>query len=249
MRIKGYTVRIGISLSVILVLALTGAFAQESSKPVGEEAFRNFKLVGTIEGDLKIAGAIFEDPQTKKQNLYRVGDVIEGATILEIKHQQVLLKRGEEFMLVPITGGSPGKRQPGDPIPIPEGTGNPEQALGKVLSQQIAPYDSRLKKTAVSRSVVDRFVENLQGSTEDQTLLVKTPLGPALNLSNMERDILSNLGLTANDLIVGISGMGLGSPERLAQIFGILGQAKVFNLSVLRGSVVEPLSYEIRSEE
>jgi len=45
-------------------------------------------------------------------------------------------------------------------------------------------------------------------------------------------------------VIVGISGMGIDSPERLNQMSDILGRAKVFNLTILHDSNTQSLAYE-----
>jgi hypothetical protein len=62
----------------------------------------------------------------------------------------------------------------------------------------------------------------------------------------MDRDLLSSFGLQPTDLIMGISGMGVDSLERLAMIFGVLNRAKLFDLAVLRGDTVEYLAYEVK---
>jgi len=243
-------------LSIILLSTVTGAWAQDYSKSINPEAHLTQKLVGVVEGDDEGARAIFEDVKTKEQKLYRLGDLIDGATLIEIKRRRILLRRGQEISSVNVTGGSPDERRMiergpeqkklSGAIPVPVGVSDPRQAISQVLSQQIAPYDPQVVKKPVPRSTISQFVEGFQKQMADPALLVKTSLGPALSMEHVDPGVLNNLGLKPTDMIVGISGMSLESPERLGEIFNILGHAKVSNLSVLRDKVVEPLAYEVQ---
>jgi type II secretory pathway component PulC len=202
--------------------------------------------VGTIEGSPAVAEAVFEDPQTKKQKLYRVGDVIDGATIIEIKNHQVLLRRGTRTEVVHMTGGSPVQRAPGDDIQVVANSDDPRENLQSVLSQVIPPYDRRVEKlrNSLSREEFDRFVEHFRAASEPPKF-VETVAGPALSVADVDRDVLKNLKLDRADLIVGISGMGIESMERLTQIWELVSRAKVVDISVLRSGAVKPLYYVV----
>ncbi|HLB94555.1 MAG TPA: hypothetical protein VJK28_00090 [Nitrospiria bacterium] len=244
------TTQWGISLLVLLGLAVPEIGSPKQVDPTGIiKELQGHQLIGIIAGEPEDARAVFEEVKTKQQKLYRAGDVVEGATIVEIKRQQVLLKRGEEIIQVHLAGGSPQERAPGDPIPVPVRPKDPRQALQQVLGQETPPYDSRVDKRAVSRPEIDRFVQFLQGQTPETITPVTTSIGPAIHMDRLDRDLLVTLGLEPSDLIVGISGMGIDTPDRLTQILGILNGATVFNLSVLRGNVVQPLYYTVQSEQ
>ncbi|HET6371648.1 MAG TPA: hypothetical protein VFG95_10650 [Nitrospiria bacterium] len=116
------------------------------------------------------------------------------------------------------------------------------------MSQQIPPYDPRLAKRSVSRDEVGLFIAHF---SEGSSGLISTPLGPGLSLTGLDDEALKGLGLDENDQVVAISGMGIDSPERLAQILQtltFLGSSGVFNLSVLRGDDVVPIAYMVRPE-
>lgn len=238
----------GIQLCTFVMLVW--ACSPEYSHPVeidqDESLFH--RLVGIIQSSPKEAGAVFEKVGTKKQKLYRIGEVIEGAIVAEIKHEEVLLRRGEKEVWIRLAKGSPGIRHPGDPIPIPVGLEDPRKALEKVLSKQIPPYSTKVEKKTVSRLHLGLFVMHF---VEPPPTFVPTPVGPGLDLMQLDREVLKGLGLAPTDVVVGISGMGLDSSERSSEIFRILAflQPKsVFNLSVLRGNSVTPLSYVIQSD-
>jgi hypothetical protein len=135
-----------------------------------------------------------------------------------------------------------------DPIPVPVRIDDPDRALGRILSQQIPPYDPRLAKRPVSKLQVDLFIAHFSESSSGP---ISTPLGPGLSLNGLDEEALKGLGLEKYDQIVGISGMGIDSPGRLTQILQtltFLGTSGVFNLSVLRGDDVIPIAYVVRSE-
>lgn len=219
----------------------------ESSETIGGAAeSRAFALVGTIEGDPSVTEAVFEDPHTKKQKLYRIGDVIDGATIVDIKNHQVWLRRGEQVEVVHITGGSPVQRAPDDAIQVVAASDDPRENLQGVLSQVIPPYDRRVEKlrNSISRDEFDRFVEHFRGASAPPKF-VDTVAGPALSVADVDQDMLKNLKLNQGDLIVGISGMGIDSMERLSQIWDVVSRAKVVDMSVLRSGAVKPLYYVV----
>jgi len=249
----------GAGLGVMLLLGLTasGAWAEEPSLPTGSQALHGLQLAGTVEGaSQQLTGAVFENSLTKKQTAYRIGDLVDGATIVEIKRQQVVLKRGEELVVVRITGGSPGqaagepaKSAPDAAIQVP--AGDSQQARQFVISKVIPPYDPRVEKlkTVIPRNDVHHFIDNFQSQLKDEEpLLVTTSLGPAVSVAGIDPEIRRSLRLESTDLIVGISGMGVDSLDRFRQILDMLGGNRViiFNMAVLRGEVIQPMYYAVQ---
>jgi len=247
-------VEMGLRLSLIGGLLALGACSQETSHPTVAKDPQNYKLIGIIQGDSKQAGAIFEDPQTKKQRFVQVGQVLGGATLTEIRREEVLLKRGDEVISLRLAAGTPAEpdAKPG-PIPVPISTPDPEHARQAIIAKVIPPYDSRVNevKMAVSRDDVGRFVSYFQEQLKNGTsVLVTTPVGAAVDLAPVDGGVLRSLGLESTDRIVEINGMGVDSPDRFRQILEIMEKSRgnrgsVFNISVLRGDVLQPLYYGI----
>jgi type II secretory pathway component PulC len=242
-------------LRLLLVVGLValGACSQESSQPIVAKEPQAYKLIGIVQGDSKQAGAVFEDPQTKKQRLVQLGQMLGGATLTEIRREEVLLKRGEEVITLRLTIGSPAEYHAMDPIPVPAALRDPNQARQAVISKVIPPYDPQVEKAkrAVSRNEVDRFVNHFQDQLKNQApVLVTTSVGMAVDLAHVDGDILRTFGLESTDRIVEINGMGVDSPDRFRQILDIMGKNRgnrgsVFNISVLRGEAIQPLYYGI----
>ena len=233
---------------MLLGLSVGGVCAQQPLEASTDSPEHHaYKLVGTVEGNPNTLGAVFENPETKQQKLYRIGDVVDGATIVEIKNQQVLLRRGAQTEVVHITGGSPVQRLPGDSIQVVAASDDPRENLQAVLSQVIPPYDRRVEhlRASLSRGDFDRFVDHFSSAAGQSPKFVDTVAGPALSVADLDQDVRKDLRLEPADLIVGISGMGIESQERLDQILETVSRAKVVDISVLRGGAVQPLYYVV----
>ncbi|NIA05520.1 MAG: hypothetical protein GWP11_06085 [Proteobacteria bacterium] len=77
-------------------------------------------LMGTVSGTKRDARAIIVDEQKKKQDLYRIGDSVQGALIQSIERGKVILQvhgRREVLLLKERQGGGPGRRQPSEQPP------------------------------------------------------------------------------------------------------------------------------------
>jgi hypothetical protein len=145
-----------------------------------------------------------------------------------------------------VATGALGKKAPEGTIPVP--AGDPQVARQAVISKVIAPYDPRVEKlkATVSQKAVTSFVGYFQTQLEEErSTLVTTDLGPAVDLAGVDPELLDSLRLESTDRIVEISGMDIDSPKRFAEILQILGQAKIVDVSVLRGDVIQSLYYTV----
>jgi type II secretory pathway component PulC len=244
MRVQLVRFSCGLICAAIVSMS-TGAkgWAEEPLTPVNG-APADYRLVGTVEGSPEVTFAVFENPQTKKQSSYRIGDVINSATIVEIKEQHVLLKRGAQFVTVYITGGSDVVEKPSRPESTRAEEIAPAPEVERVLSKQLPPYSSAVQKMAVADGLVTRLSGQLVRYAEKPALFAETSFGKGIRAADLGENVATSLGLDINDVIVGISGMGIDSPERLGQIIEILNRAKVFNLSVIHGSNAQSMAYE-----
>jgi type II secretory pathway component PulC len=237
---------LGIGACLFMGPAATPA---RSDTPAGAgvgSGLQNHKLVGITYGDPQDTGAVFEDPRSKEQKVYRIGDQIEGATITQIERQKVLLNQDGKTLIIYLSKGSPGKVKTKDGIDIP--VAEPQEARQQVLSSVIPPYDPRVeeRKRPITRDQLKRFSDQINSQEKAGSVFVTTSVGTTLSLARMDSNVLAGLGLESSDLIVEISGMGIDSWARLHQTLGILDTAKVLNISVLRGSVVKPLYYSVQ---
>jgi type II secretory pathway component PulC len=240
-------VAFGLAVCFLMGTAATGEGSSDSpAVSTGSRALEAHKLIGITYGTPRDTNAVFENHQSKEQKAYRIGDRIEGATIIKIERQKVLLNRDGQTITVYLSKGSPGKEKTKDGIPIPEA--DPQQARQQVISSVIPPYDPRVedRTRSITRDQLKHFSEQINSQEKAGPVFVKTPVGTTLSLARIDSNVLAGLGLESSDLIVEISGMGIDSWTRLHQTLGILDRAKVLNISVLRGSVVKPLYYSVQ---
>ncbi len=93
--------------------------------PGGDEEYLEptalkLSLLGTVSGTKRDARAIIVDEQKKKQDLYQIGDSVQGALIQSIERGKVILQvngRREVLLLKDRQGGRPDRRQlPPEPL-------------------------------------------------------------------------------------------------------------------------------------
>jgi len=247
---------VGARLSLIVGLAVAGGCAQEASQSPVTKDPHAYKLIGIIQGDSKQAGAVFEDPQTRKQRFVQIGERLGGATLTDVRRDAVQLERDGEMITLRLTSGTQEEHRDLDPIPIPVGLNDPLRARQAIISKVIPPYDARVEKArmAISRDDVKSFVSYFQDQLNaGSPVLTSTSVGEAVELSHVTGNLLRSLGLESTDLIVGINGMGVDSTDRFRQILELLGKGQgnrgvVLNIVVLRGEAVQPLYYGINSK-
>ena len=76
------------------------------------------KLFGTVTGDKNKAYAVIEETEKRRQNLYRVGDTIQNASIKMILREKVVLRVNGKDEILGIEEVSSGSRDSGRPSSI-----------------------------------------------------------------------------------------------------------------------------------
>ncbi len=181
------------------------------------------RLVGTtLSGGSSLA--IIEDLKTRKQIIHRVGDVVEGARIAEIRRAEVtLVKRGREEVLRAFME----KAEP------PPRLQEERRASGRVLDR------AQLRE-------VFKDLENLGSRLRAVPYMVE---GTQQGVRVFERNppvILSRLGLRNGEAILSINGQPLEGGEDVAAIFwGLLEEGQVV-IEVERGKSRQSLRFEVR---
>jgi type II secretion system protein C len=90
---------------IIIERNVFGSSGQNSAKEnTGREIKENsisvldtqFRLLATVAGDEEVACAVIENVKTKIQDLYKIGDIIEGARVEQIDRNKIVLMNGEQ---------------------------------------------------------------------------------------------------------------------------------------------------------
>lgn len=190
------------------------------------------KLLGTAPGEAIESYAIIEDEGNKKQDLYRVGDKLQGRTVTKIEWDRVVLRhesREEVLKLADLTGRPP-------PVPEPVTTSGGIQKLSDT-------------NFVIDRSEVDQAMENLNLLFTQIRAVPHFQDGKAtgFRLFAIRHDsIFDKIGLKNGDIISKINGNELSDPARaMSLIQELRGEGKI-NVEVTRNREPTTLNYEIR---
>ena len=211
--------------------------ARPQAKPVDleglEETQLNLKLWGTVSGDIKTAYAVIEDLQKREQNLYRVGDSVQDATVKMILREKVVLTVAgrdevlamEEMSQAGSTTARPALPAAQTPRPFPN-----------------AP--PREQRISIQRSMID---ESLQDVNKLMSEIAIRPHEEGLSLSNIKpNSVFRRMGLRNGDILLGINGKEIRSVEDAMQLYDGLRSASEVQVQLKRRGQERSISYNIR---
>ncbi|MCD6487544.1 MAG: PDZ domain-containing protein [Syntrophobacterales bacterium] len=184
----------------------------------------NLALLGTVYGTGKLDCAVIEEKDHKKQSLFRVGDAIASATLVKIMRGMVVLHvDGKDEMLAMEVKED--KNTAGIGERTASGAGNSitvkkaeiddaMKDMGKILTQaRIRPYFSAGKS--------DGFIINRikKGS------------------------IFQKMGMQNGDIIQGVDGSPIKSPDEMLKLYNGLKSGSAINLNIKRKGKERNLEY------
>ena len=214
------------------------------SKPVAaskERADLKLKLVGTVAGDPASSYAIIEDMRTKKQQLLRVGEKINGAELVSIERHKVTLRsESEERILLAFQETNPSSSKP--------------QAASKSAQPSQEPQESSIREVAENVFEVSR--EEVTGAFTDVNELMTSvrlvphfeeglPVGFQIGQIR-SRGFLDRIGLRDGDVLLGINGMLITTPEQAFKAYQELQSVSTIRVDVLRDRRSQALTYRIK---
>lgn len=197
------------------------------------------RLLGTVAGDAAVARAVIEDLTSKVQDLYRIGDVVQGARINRIERNRVILLREgrpEVLELCLAASASPkdtsreAKRVPtqpdlGDAVKVISPT---EFAVNKrALLARLGGMEALLKTAKLTPYVVD-------GKTE------------GLRITGIENVSMAGfVGLHEGDIIQAVNGQSLTSLQKAFQVFRKARTQRALDVRLLREDERKRLSFRL----
>jgi type II secretion system protein C len=199
------------------------------------------RLIGTVAGDDQVACAIIEDLSNKAQNLYRIGDIIQGSCIEKIEQNKVvLLNNGRhEVLNLSLT------KQASAPVEIATQPSVTEEAGVKEIVKITSPTERKINKEA--------FLAKVGGMS---TVLNKVKLSPHV-VNGKEEGIcingLENFGLAKyagfenGDVIQTINNQKITNGRKAFQVFRKARTLPSSDIQLLRGTEVRSLSFAVDS--
>jgi general secretion pathway protein C len=188
----------------------------------------NVALLGTVVGAQQYAFAVIEEVNKKKQGLYKVGDSIQGATVKRILRGKVVLRVSNKDEILTMEEEAASRAEPG---------------------YQRSPAVEEEATIAVSRSEVDESLKNIH------ELLTQVRIRPhfrdgkpnGLAVSSIRPgSLFAKLGLRNGDIVQGINGRNIKSPDDVMEVYQKLKSGSRVALQVIRNGEEKIINYQFR---
>ena len=201
-----------------------------------EETKLNLKLWGTVSGTGEGDYAVIEDVKAREQNLYRVGDAVQTATVKEIYREKVVLTvngNDEVLQMQELEAGKTVARPGGLPA------SRPALATGGVRAQRIS-----LRRSYIEQSMTD--VASLMTQVQIQPHMEDgVPAGLALS-SIKPNSIFRRMGLRNGDIITGVDGNEISSVDDALKLVDNLKSSSNLSVQLKRRGREKNIAYSIR---
>ncbi|NIQ38318.1 MAG: PDZ domain-containing protein [Proteobacteria bacterium] len=199
------------------------------------------RLRGTAVREKGGSFAVIEDKRARKEDLYRVGDMILGeAKLIQIfEDRVVLLRDGKKETLELFVE----KEQPkGQTRQVVSSERSP-QVLGRGIRRlggnrwSVSREEIELAKANMSQLMTQvRIVPNFLEGEPDGFKLLSIKRG----------SIFDRLGLRNGDVIRKINGVPLDSPQKAFEVYEGLESGQSITVDILRGKREQTLNYQLR---
>jgi general secretion pathway protein C len=201
----------------------------------------NLKLWGTVSGDPQKAYAVIEDMQKREQNLYRIGDLVQNATIKVIMREKVVLNfEGKDEVLdmadIQQAASSPMMASRGRPHVMPP-PGEP-----------LMPSEGEQRITIQRNMLEESFADVNRLMTEiaiSPNMEEGEPAGLALSRI-APNSIFRRMGLRNGDVLLGVNGQQILSAEDAMRMYEGLRSSDEIQLQLKRRGQERTIQYSIR---
>jgi len=208
---------------------------EDVSKEMRAEEIENLQptslklaLLGTVSGNQQNNFAVIEEMSKKKQALYRVGDSVQGAIVKKILRGKVILRVKEKDEILTIEEGAAlrGKEK----FPTSEATSEGATIM-------------------VSRSAVQESMKNVHNLLSQVRIRPYFRDGKAdgLSITNIRsRSFFAKLGLKNGDVVQGIDGKIIKSPEDVLEMYKKFKLGSQVALQIMRNNEQKIINYKFR---
>jgi len=186
-------------------------------------------LLGTAIGDKKNTYAIIEETGKRKQALYRVGDSVKGAIIKTILKGKVILRMMDKDEILTMKKGS---------FSGPEEEHNTPE-----------PIIDKGSHIAVNYSELQDSLKDLNKLMSQARIFPYFKDGEAdgLIITRIKRNsFFSKLGLRNGDIVQGIDGKSINSPDDVLGLYGKLRAGSQISLQIRRNDSSKTINYKFK---
>jgi general secretion pathway protein C len=208
---------------------------------------------------------VIEDLGTRKQDLYRINDVVAGsAKVKKVEWDRVILDRDgrdEILELAQALGGPPGAPgAPGVPgAPGAPGVPGPVAAIRPGVAPAAVPPEQTARVTgveqigdgsyAIDRAEVDSALDNMNQLFTQIRAVPHFEGGQSTGFrlfAIRQNSIFDKIGLRNGDIIQEINGNTINDPSKALSMFNELRNQQELNVKILRNKEEKHLTYQIR---
>jgi general secretion pathway protein C len=185
------------------------------------------KLLGTVSGDNKKAYAVIEDTAERRQNLYRIGDSIQNATLKMILREKVVLRvNGKDEILG-----------------IEEAHGSQTTRISSKRTDMASSQNITLKRSQIESSIKDvnalmkqiRIRPHFRNGKPDGLRL--TGIRP--------NSIFYNMGLKSGDIVTAVNSNNIESVDDALKLYQSLQSSSSVRLQIKRRGRAKTINYNI----
>jgi len=201
-----------------------------------EETELKLKLWGTFASDApERSFAIIEDENKREQNVYKIDDTIQNATVKMILAEKVVLS---------VSGSD-------EVLQLQKRTGSSSTSLGRTTAYvRSTAATSSVQTTRISlrRSQVENAMENLSDLMTQVTVNYQNKDGvEGLSLSNIKpNSIFRRMGLRNGDVLVAVEGQPLTNADQALQLYENLKSSDSASVEINRRGRSRIIQYRIR---
>ena len=194
-----------------------------------EETKLQLKLWGTVTGNTRQSYAVIEDTQKREQNLYRVGDSVQDATVKAILRAKVVLSvNGQDEVLAME------EMQEGGPSRSIASRGRPPAASGPTRAQRVS----------LRRNMIDQAIQDV-GKLATEIRIQPSENG--LALSNIKpNSIFRRMGLRNGDVLRSVDGQQIRSVDDALRLYESLKKSDNVTVELQRRGRNRTINYNIR---
>lgn len=200
-----------------------------------EQTKLQLKLWGTVTGDSQQSYAVIEDVRKREQNLYRVGDNVQEATVKAILRTKVVLTvDGQDQILAmeEIQQSRASRYVPPRPGP----------SESRATTRASRPM--RAQRVSLRRSMID---EAIQDVSKLMTEIKIQPHEDGLALSSIKpNSIFRRMGLRNGDVLKSVDGQQIRSVDDALKLYESLKSADRVSVELKRRGADRMINYNIR---
>ena len=213
---------------------------QQVIKDTTASFVRELRLLATVAGDEEVACAVIENVKTKIQDLYKTGDIIEGAWVEKIERNRIVLFNGDqrEVLNLYVASGVSG--------PVAK-SAEPVVAQKRDISEVvniISPTEREINKKA--------FLAKVGGmeailKTVDIAPYVVNGKENGIRITGLEDSSMARyVGFENGDVIQIINGQTVTNSRKAFQILRKARTQSSLDTQLLRGNEKKTLSFRIK---